>query len=55
MQDYPFQERAHRGDYYQVVELALEGGADVTESVLSVDLMQSGGNGMKVLLNIYER
>lgn len=55
MRDYPFQERAHRGDYYQVVELAVEGGADVTESVLSVDLMQCTGGGMKVLRNIYRR
>ena len=55
MQDYPFHERAHRGDYYQVVELAVEGGADLTESVLSVDLMQCTGDGMKVLRNIYRR
>lgn len=40
---FPFQERAHRGDYYEVVELAVEGGADVPESVLSVDLMQCTG------------
>src|ERR1700722_1231074 len=55
MRDYPFRERAHRGDYYQVVELAVEGAADVTESVLSVDLMQCTGDGMKVLRNIYQR
>jgi hypothetical protein len=55
MRDYPFQERAHRGDYYQVVELAVEGGADVTESVMSVDLMQCTGDGIKVLHNIYRR
>ena len=52
MRDYPFQERARRGDYYQVVELAVEGGADLTESVLSVDLMQCAGDGMRVLHNI---
>jgi hypothetical protein len=55
MRDYPFQERAHRGYYYQVVELAVEAGADVTESVLSVDLMQCTGDGVKVLRNIYRR
>jgi hypothetical protein len=55
IRDYPFQERAHRGDYYQVVELAVEGGADVTESVLSVDLMQCTEDGLKVLRNIYRR
>jgi len=54
MCDYPFQERAHRGNYYQIVELAVEGGADVTESVLSVDLMQCAGDGMRVLHNMYE-
>jgi hypothetical protein len=53
MRDYPFQERARRGDYYQVVELAVEDGADVTDLVLSVDLMQCTGDGMKVLQNIY--
>jgi hypothetical protein len=55
MRDYPFQERAHRGDYYQVVELAVEGGADVTDSVLQVDLMQCTEDGMKVLRNIHRR
>jgi hypothetical protein len=55
MRDYPFLERAHRGNYYQVVELAVEGGADVTESVLSVDLMQCAGDGMKKLGNIYRK
>lgn len=55
MRDYPFQERAQRGHYYQVVELAVEAGADVTESVLSVDLMQCTGDGVKVLQNIYRR
>lgn len=55
MRDYPFHERAHRGDYYQVVELAVEGGADVTESVLSVDLMQCTKDGMRVLRNIHHR
>jgi hypothetical protein len=55
MRDYPFQERAHRGNYYQVVELAVEGGADVTESVLSVELMQCTGQGTRVLRNIYRR
>ena len=44
----------HPPDYYQVVELAVEGGADVTDSVLSVDLMQCTGDGMKVLHNIYQ-
>jgi hypothetical protein len=53
MRDYPFRERALRGDYYQVVEVAVEGGADVTGSVLSVDLMQCAGDAMKVLRNIY--
>ena len=55
MRDYPFLERTHRGNYYQVVELAVEGGADVTESVLSVDLMQCAGDGMKKVRNIYRR
>jgi hypothetical protein len=55
MGDYPFKERAKYGDYYQVVELAVEGGADVTESVLSVDLMQCSEDGMKVRRNIYRR
>ncbi len=55
MRDYPFHERARRGDHYQVVELAVEGAVDVTESVLSVDLMQCTGNGMKVLRNIHQR
>ncbi|MGD1079885.1 MAG: hypothetical protein ABR881_16295 [Candidatus Sulfotelmatobacter sp.] len=55
MRDYPFQERAHRDHYYQVVELAVEAGADVTESVLSVDLMHCTGDGVKVLRNIYRR
>jgi len=50
---YPFKERAKYGDYYQVVELAVEGGADVVESVLSVDLMQCTGDGMKVLRNLF--
>ncbi len=53
MRDYPFQERAHRGEHYQVVELAVQGSADVTESVRSVDLVQCTAGGMKVLRNIY--
>jgi hypothetical protein len=54
MRDYPFKERSRLGDYYQVVELALEGGADVNDSVLSVDLMQCNGNGMRVLRNVFQ-
>jgi hypothetical protein len=55
MGDYPFRERAKYGDYYQVVELAVENGADVNDSVISVDLMQCGGDGMKTLGNIFEK
>jgi hypothetical protein len=53
MRDYPFKERAKYGDYYQVVELGVIGGADVIESVVSVDLMQSDGNSATVLRNIH--
>jgi Family of unknown function (DUF7002) len=55
MRNYPFQERAKYGDYYQVVELAVEGGADVNDSIQSVDLMQCGGKGMRILKNIFRR
>lgn len=55
MPDYPFKERSKRGDYYQVVELAVEGGADVNESVLSVDLMQCSEDGIEVLSSIWRR
>jgi hypothetical protein len=54
MRDYPFAERAKYGDHYQVVELAVEGGADVTASVLAVDVMQCcHGKGMRVVENIF--
>lgn len=55
MRNYPFHERARRGAYYQVVELAVEGRADVTKSVLSVDLMQCSETGMKVVRNIFRK
>jgi hypothetical protein len=55
MQNYPFRERAHRGDHYQVVELAVEGRADVTEAVLSVDLMQCTGDGVKMVRKLYQK
>lgn len=53
MRDYPFAERAKYGDYYQVVELAVEGGADVNEAVLSVDLMQCQGKGIRHVKNVF--
>jgi hypothetical protein len=55
MRDYPFEERAKYGDYYQVVELAVENRADVNESVISVDLMQCGGDGLRRLGNIFKK
>lgn len=55
MRDYPFEERAKYGDEYQVVELAVEGGAEVHEVVLSVDLMKAHGKGVRTLENIYNR
>lgn len=55
MRNYPFQERAKYGDYYQVVELAIKGRADVNGSVRSVDLMQCDGKGMRTLNNIFRR
>lgn len=53
MKDYPFAERAKYGDYYQVVELAVDGGADVNGAVLCVDLMQCCDGEMRVLKNIF--
>jgi hypothetical protein len=53
MRDYPFAERAKYGEYYQVVELAVEGGADVNEAVLSVDLMQCQGKGIRQIKSIF--
>ncbi len=55
MRDYPFEERAKYGDEYQIVELAVEGGADVREMVLSVDLMKCHGKGVRTVENIYHR
>lgn len=55
MSDYPFNERAKYGDYYQAVELAVEGGADVCQAVLSVDLMQCGEKSIRELNNIFRR
>jgi hypothetical protein len=55
MRDYPFEERAKYGDYYQVVELAVLGGVDVNSSVLSVDLMQCNGKGARTIENIFRR
>lgn len=55
MHDYPFKERSKYGEYYQVVELAVEGGADVNDSILSVDLMQCGGDGIQLLNNIFRK
>lgn len=55
MRDYPFNERAKYGDHYQIVELAVRGGANVTGTVLSVDLMRCHGRGMRTLENIFER
>jgi len=52
-QNYPFKERAKYGEQFQVVELAVEGGAMVHEMVKSVDLMQCHGAGMRSLKNIY--
>jgi uncharacterized protein DUF7002 len=55
MRDYPFEERAKYGDQYQVVELAVESGADVSEMVLSVDLMKCYGKGARTLENMYHK
>lgn len=55
MRDYPFHERAHRGEHYQIVELAVKDRADATESVLSVDLMRCNGGKIEELENIYRR
>ncbi|MBZ5513719.1 MAG: hypothetical protein LAN62_02525 [Acidobacteriia bacterium] len=55
MQDYPFKERAGRGDYYQVVELAIEGGVEVVDSIVSVDLMQCAGTDIKILSSLFRR
>jgi|SRR5580693_625359 hypothetical protein len=55
MSDYPFKERAKYRDHYQVVELAVRGGADLNGTVLSVDLMQCHGSGLKILANIFKR
>jgi len=52
MKDYPFKERAKYGEQFQVVELAVEGGAQVNEMVKSVDLMRCHGEGMRTLKNI---
>lgn len=53
MKDYPFVERAKYGNYYQVVELAVKGGASVTEFVSSVDLMMCAGDQVLRLKNLY--
>jgi hypothetical protein len=53
MRDYPFADRAKYGEYYQVVELAVQGGADVNEAVLSVDLMQCQGKGIRHIKNTF--
>ncbi len=55
MRNYPFKERRKYGDQYQVVELAVASGADVTEMVLSADLMKCHGSGVRTIKNIYRR
>jgi len=55
MKDYPFKDRAKRGEQFQVVELAVEGGALVHEMVISVDLMKCHGEGIRTVKNIYHR
>jgi hypothetical protein len=55
MRDYPFRERAKYGAYYQIVELAVEGGADVTGKIVSADLMRSQGTGVKTLKTLFRR
>lgn len=55
MQDYPFKDRAKYGEQFQVVELAVEGGALVHETVISVDLMKCHGEGTRTLKNIYRK
>jgi hypothetical protein len=47
------QARAKYGEQFQVVELAVEGGALVHEMVKSVDLMQCHGEEIRTLKNIY--
>jgi len=53
--DYPFQDRAKYGDYYQIVELAVEGGADVRQTLLSADLMSCDGTGVTVLKTVFRK
>src|SRR6202022_137839 len=55
MATYPFKERAKYGDHFQVVELAVDGGADIQKMIRSVDLVKSHGNGMKTLRRIVPR
>jgi len=55
MCDYPFENRAKYGKQYQVVELAVEGGADVNKMLASADLMKCHGNGLRTVKNIHSR
>jgi hypothetical protein len=55
IRDYPFRERAKYGDQYQVVELAVASGLDVTDFVLSVALMKCHGDGVRTIKNLYHR
>ena len=55
MSDYPFKERAKYGSHYQVVELAVEGGANLAESIRSADIMKCHGTGMRTLEKILRR
>ncbi len=52
LRDYPFEDRAKYGDHYQVVELAVEGGADLKKVIRSVDLMKCYGRGIRTLERI---
>ena len=53
MDTYPFKERAKYGEHFQVVELAVAGGADIKKMIRSVDLVKSNGTGMKTLKRIF--
>jgi hypothetical protein len=55
MRNYPFQERAKYGDHYQIVELAVEGGADVEKVIRSVDLMKCHAQGIRTLKRVLRR
>ena len=55
MSDYPFNERAKYAPQYQVMESAIRIGADVTEMLVSADLVKSHGNGVSTVENIYRR